>query len=216
MTKNLKTAVFVLGTLAMLVAAFSVARAHGQAIKAAVGVGSAQAAPTRSATPALPPAPINSLALAVQALQQTSQSFASRAGLTAADIAQTRSIFSFDGALGNFAAGIGVYKTPLSNGGYCLTFAAATSCTATQPTLAEPLIGIGFDPDADRAGEPFIVFSIRNPAVKSVSYVCADQTYPAHITSDVVWFVGPTSSLSLDDCSEQVTFSDGHSLTKPV
>jgi hypothetical protein len=36
---------------------------------------------------------------------------------------------------------------------------------------------------------------------ESVNYVCAGQTYAAHIAGDVV---------SLDDCSEQVTFNDGH------
>jgi hypothetical protein len=217
MNKHLKVLAIGSASLGLLVSAFLVARSQGTALKSAFGVGVAQAARAHvSAPPNLPAAPIKSVALAQQALQQESPAFVTKTGLTASDIAQTHNIFTFDTGLGNFAAGVGVYKTPLAGDGYCLTFAAATSCTQTGPTLTEPLVGIGFDPYLDRGGDPFVLISIRHPEVASVNYLCAGTTYPANITGDLVWFIAPTPSLSVEDCTEQVTFHDGQTLTRPA
>jgi hypothetical protein len=78
-------------------------------------------------------------------------------GLTDADIAATRSIYRFGAADGSYAAGLEVYRASLANGGDCIAFAAAVGCTRTPPSDGEPLVGLGFDPDAERSGEPFVL-----------------------------------------------------------
>jgi hypothetical protein len=45
-------------------------------------------------------------------------------GLTAAEIAATRSIYHFPSTTGSYAAGLDAYRAPLANGGDCIAFAA--------------------------------------------------------------------------------------------
>jgi hypothetical protein len=142
--------------------------------------------------------------------------FASDLGLTADDVAATRAIYRFDSSAAGFAAGLSAYRTPLANGGFCISFAAATSCTRTPPTPSEPVIGIGFDPDVERAGEPFVLVGITAPEVRSVTYTCGDNTYPSTETADVVVFVAPSPSLRADDCTENATLANGVVVSKRV
>jgi hypothetical protein len=137
-------------------------------------------------------------------------------GLSDSEIAATRSIYRFGAAGGSYAAGLDAYRAPLTNGGYCIAFAAAVGCTRTPPSDAEPLIGLALDPDAERSGEPFVVVSIKAPNVRSVTYTCGGRSYPAAIAGDVVTFVAPSSSLRADDCTENVTLASGKVVSKRV
>jgi hypothetical protein len=200
-------------TLLALAVLFAAGRAGSRSIRSALGVGTASGTPM-VAPPARPP--VATAADAEQALRATDRQFIADVGLTESDIATTHAIYTFDSRLGNFAAGMSVFKTSLRGGGYCLTFVRPTACTHVYPSATEPLIGIGYDPDGERSGQPFVVISLRNPSVKAVSYVCAGSTYPAAISGDVVTLIAPSSTISLNDCSEQVTFANGQVLTKPV
>jgi hypothetical protein len=137
-------------------------------------------------------------------------------GLTAADVAATERIYRFADGIGNFAAGLGVYRAPLPNGGFCLAFASAVGCTHVPPSGAEPLIGVGLDPDAERAGEPFVLISLKAPEVRSVTYTCGGKTYAATIAGAVVTFVAPSSSVRADDCTENATLASGKVVSKTV
>jgi hypothetical protein len=137
-------------------------------------------------------------------------------GLTDAEIASTRSIYHFPSTIGTYAAGLDVYRAPLANGGDCIAFAAAVGCTRIPPNDAEPLMGLGLDPDAERAGEPFVLISIKAPDVRSVAYTCGGRTYPATIAGDVVTFIAPSSSLRADDCTENATLANGKIVSKRV
>jgi hypothetical protein len=137
-------------------------------------------------------------------------------GLTDADIAATKPIYRFDDKVGNFTAALSVYRTPLANGGFCISLAAAVGCTRVPPTDAEPLMGLGLDPDAERGGEPFVLVGVSEPQVRAVTYTCAGKTYPATIAGAVVTFVAPTLSLRADDCTEHVTLASGKVVSKPV
>jgi hypothetical protein len=137
-------------------------------------------------------------------------------GLTQAEIASTRSIYHFPSTVGSYAAGLDVYRAPLANGGDCIAFAAAVGCTRIPPNDAEPLMGLGLDPDAERAGEPFVLISIKAPDVRSVTYTCGGRTYPAPIAGDVVTFIAPSSSLRADDCTENATLASGKVVSKGV
>jgi hypothetical protein len=137
-------------------------------------------------------------------------------GLTNAEIASTRSIYHFPSTVGSYAAGLDVYRAPLANGGDCIAFAAAVGCGRIPPNDAEPLMGLGLDPDAERAGEPFVLISIKAPDVRSVTYTCGGRTYPATIAGDVVTFIAPSSSLRADDCTENVTLASGKVVSKGV
>jgi hypothetical protein len=203
-------------TVAALGSAFFLSKSHAAAIQSAIGVQSAQGARMTSSTQGEPVSALTSTAAVVSKLQGMAASFRSEAGLTASVIADTRPIFTFDSSAGSFASGLSVYETPLPDGGFCLTFAGPTGCTHVAPSLTEPLMGVGFDPDGERSGDPFVIVSIREPSVASVNYVCAGNSYPAHISGDVVWLVSPAATLSLEDCSEQVTFQNGQTLTKHV
>jgi hypothetical protein len=137
-------------------------------------------------------------------------------GLTDSEIAATRSIYHFGAAGGSYAADLQAYRAPLANGGYCIAFAAAVGCTRTPPNDAEPLIGLGLDPDAERSGEPFVLISIKAPNVRTVTYTCGGRSYPAVISGDVVTFISPSSSFRADDCTENVTLADGKVVSKRV
>jgi hypothetical protein len=137
-------------------------------------------------------------------------------GLTRSEIAATRSIYHFPSGAGSFAAGLDVYRAPLAGGGDCIAFAAAVGCTRTPANDAEPLMGLGLDPDAERSGEPFVLISIAAPDVRSVTYTCGGRTYPATIAGDVVTFIAPSSSLRADDCTENVTLPGGRIISKRV
>jgi hypothetical protein len=159
---------------------------------------------------------VRSTAAALTALETANAHFRNANGLTSAVIATTQEAFTFPAAAHGWQAGLGVYETRLPNGGFCLTFAVSSTCSHTGPSGDEPLIGIGFDPLGERSGEPFAIISVKAPTVRSVSYSCAGTSYPATITGQFVSFVSPSASISLDGCSEQVTFADGHTLTKNV
>jgi hypothetical protein len=137
-------------------------------------------------------------------------------GLTAGEIAATRSIYHFPSTVGSYAVGLDVYRAPLAKGGHCIAFAAAVGCTRTPPNDAEPVMDLVLDPDAERAGEPFIVVGTKAPDVRSVTYTCAGRTYPATISGDVVTFIAPSSSLSADDCTQNVTLAGGKVVSKGV
>ena len=137
-------------------------------------------------------------------------------GLTDGEIAATRSIYRFGAAGGSYAAGLEAYRAPLANGGYCIAFAAAVGCTRTPPNDAEPLIGLGLDPDAERSGEPFVLISIKAPNVRTVTYTCGGRSYPAVTSGDVVTFISPSSSFRADDCTENVTLVGGKIVSKHV
>jgi hypothetical protein len=137
-------------------------------------------------------------------------------GLTDNEIASTRSIYHFPSTAGSFAAGLDAYGAPLANGGYCIAFAAAVGCSRIPPNDAEPLIGLGLDPDAERSGEPFVLISIKAANVRSVTYTCGGRSYPATISGDIVSFIAPSSSLRADDCTENVTLAGGKIVSKRV
>jgi hypothetical protein len=137
-------------------------------------------------------------------------------GLTDAEIASTRAIYHFPSTIGSYAAGLDVYRAPLANGGDCIAFAAAVGCTRIPPNDAEPLMGLGLDPDAERSGEPFVLISIKAADVRSVTYTCGGRTYPATIAGEVVTFIAPSSSLRADDCTENVTLASGKVVSKGV
>src|SRR5205085_468225 len=65
--------------------------------------------------------------------------FASDLGLSPDDVAATRAIYRFDSGTAGFAEGLSAYRTPLARGGFCISFAAGTSCTRTPPTPSEPV-----------------------------------------------------------------------------
>ena len=77
-------------------------------------------------------------------------------------------------------------------------------------------MGLGLDPDAERSGEPFVLISIKAPAVQTVTYTCGGRTYSATISGDVVTFIAPSSSLRADDCTENVTLASGKIVSKGV
>src|SRR5438105_5163716 len=142
--------------------------------------------------------------------------FASDLGLSPDDVAATRAIYRFDSGTAGFAEGLSAYRTPLARGGFCISFAAGTSCTRTPPSPSEAVIGIGFDPDAERAGEPFVLVGITAPEVRSVTYTCDGKTYPSITNANVVVFVAPNSSLRADDCTENATLANGVVVSKRV
>jgi hypothetical protein len=137
-------------------------------------------------------------------------------GLTHAEIASTRSIYHFPSTIGSYAAGLDAYQAPLANGGDCIAFAAAVGCTRTAPNDAEPIMALVLDPDAERAGEPFVMIGTKAPDVRSVTYTCGGRTYPATITGDVVTFIAPSSSLRADDGTENATLANGKVVSKRV
>jgi hypothetical protein len=137
-------------------------------------------------------------------------------GLTDNEIAATRSIYHFPSTVGSYAAGLFAYLAPLPNGGYCIAFAAAVGCARIPPNDAEPVMALILDPDAERAGEPFVVIGTKAPDVRSVTYTCGGRTYPATISGDVVTFIAPSSSLRADDCTENVTLASGKVVSKGV
>jgi hypothetical protein len=137
-------------------------------------------------------------------------------GLTDSDIAATRSIYHFPSTVGSYAAGLDAYRAPLTNGGNCIAFAAAVACARIPPNDAEPVMALVLDPDAERAGEPFVVIGTKAPDVRSITYTCGGHTYPATIAGDVVSFIAPFSSLSADDCTQNVTLVGGKVVSKGV
>jgi hypothetical protein len=137
-------------------------------------------------------------------------------GLSVRDIAATRSIYHFPSSVGSYAASLDVYRAPLAKGGDCIAFAAAVGCTRTPPNDAEPVMALVLDPDAERAGEPFVVIGTKAPDVRSVTYTCGGHTYLATIAGDVVTFIAPSSSLSADDCTQNVTLPGGKVVSKGI
>jgi hypothetical protein len=137
-------------------------------------------------------------------------------GLNDSEIAVTRSIYHFPPTVSSYAAGLDAYRAPLANGGDCIAFAAAVGCTRIPPNDAEPVMALVLDPDAERAGEPFVVIGTRAPDVRSVTYTCAGRTYPATISGDVVAFIAPSSLLSAEDCTENVTLAGGRVVSKGI
>lgn len=191
---------------AIAVAAAVIAGSTNAEIRTRVGVVPARAAsnmpPSASIT-------IRSLDDAIGFLNARDPEFQAGAGLSRAAIVRTAPILAFGDGLTNFARGLSAYKTPLANGGFCISFANATSCTKQPPTHTEPVIGLGIDIDAERSGEPFVLIGIKAPDVVSVTYTCAGQTYPATLDGDVVAFVAPSATLRADDCVANAAFRSG-------
>jgi hypothetical protein len=77
-------------------------------------------------------------------------------------------------------------------------------------------MGIGVDMDQERAGNPFVLISIKAPDVRTVSYTCAGTTYPTIMEGDVVAFVSPSSTLTPEDCVANIGFADGTSVTRHI
>jgi hypothetical protein len=142
--------------------------------------------------------------------------FAAEVGLTRKDIARTRELYRFPPATRNFTAGLSAYRTPLGRHGFCISFAAGATCTHKPPTTAEPLMGIGLDPDAVHGGEPFVVISVTAPGVRSVTYTCAGTTYPATLSHGVAVFVSPSSRMAAGDCTGNATFASGAVVSRRV
>lgn len=198
--------VFATAALAVAVVAFVLSsRLGGSSVRAAHGAGGAPIGATIK---------IRSLADAKAVLARAS--LHRDVGLTDTEIAATRSIYHFPSTTGSYAAGLDAYRAPLANGGHCIAFAAAVGCSRTPPNDAEPLIGLGLDPDAERSGEPFVLISIKAANVRSVAYTCGGRSYPATISGDVVTFIAPSSTLRADDCTENVTLADGRVVSKRV
>jgi hypothetical protein len=181
------------------------------------GVSDAAAArPSRDA-PALPPRVTIAIHDAADARAAVARApFAADLGVTPEEVASTRELYRFDDTAPNFTAGLSAYWTPLAHGGFCISFAAGVSCSRTRPSTAEPLMGIGLDPDAERSGEPFVVISMTAPGVRSVSYTCAGATYPATFSDGVAVFVSPSSSLRADDCTGNAIFANGAVVSKHI
>lgn len=192
--------------VATLVAITVGARPNLSPVQARVAVREA-----RATSRAVPPTPIavRSLSDAIAFMNARDPEFRAHSGLTRAAIAQTRTIYTFGSGLPNFARDLSAYRTPLANGGFCISFANATSCTDRPPTHAEPVIGLGIDIDVERAGEPFVLVGIKAPDVTSVTYSCGGQTYPATITGDTVTFVAPSNALRADDCVTNASLRSG-------
>jgi hypothetical protein len=184
-----------------LAAALIGAREGASGVQSALGVRPAQASVSAGAT-IRGRWPNQTVSDVVASFEATSSATHSAVGFTAADLAATHALYAFGSSARGFTAGRTAFETPLAAGGFCVTFTAATSCTHVLPSAAEPLIGVGYDPDSERSGEPFVVISIKAPTVRSVAYNCAGTSYAAHILGRVVAFVAPSSALSLDDCSE--------------
>jgi len=160
-------AVCVAGAVAVL----AVAHSHASRVDRAVAV------PPAYAREAAPKASIEVRSTDDAKALLARASIRASVGLTDAEIAVTEPIYRFASGTGNFTAGLGVYRAPLANGGFCLAFASAVGCTRVPPTAAEPLIGLGVDPDAERGGEPFVLIGLREPQVRAVTYTCGGQTY---------------------------------------
>jgi hypothetical protein len=187
------------------------------ASRATQAVGTAAAAPAASLGARLTPHVPVTIRSAADARASVSHApFAADLGLTPEELAATRELYRFDDHAKGFTAGLSAYSTPLAHGGFCISFAAGVSCSRTPPTAAEPLIGIAFDPDAERAGEPFVVISIAAPGVRTVTYTCAGSTYPATLADGVAVFISPSSSLRADDCTGNATFANGAVVSKRV
>jgi hypothetical protein len=207
---HVRRVVFVgLGIVAATVAAIVVA---ARAVE--TGIGTAAAA--EHATHSAPPASISIRGAADARASVARAPFASDLGVTAAELAATHELYRFGDSAANFTAGLSAFLTPLAHGGFCIAFAAGVSCSRTPPTPTEPLIGIALDPDAERAGEPFVVVSIAAPEVRSVTYTCAGSTYSARLADGVAVFVSPSSSLRADDCTANVTLASGAVVSRRV
>jgi hypothetical protein len=151
-----------------------------------------------------------------RALRSNDRTFRRDVHLTPSALKTTHAIFTFPASLGRFPAGLSAYRTDLAGGGFCITFEAPQTCTQHPPDRAEPLIGIGVDMDQERAGNPFVLISIKAGEVRTVSYTCAGTTYPATIAGDVVAFVAPSPSLTPEDCVANIGFADGTSVTEHI
>ena len=193
---------FALVTIAVCVAgavaALAVARSHASRVDRAVAVSPAYA------REAAPKASIEVRSTDDAKALLARASIRASVGLTDAEIAVTEPIYRFASGTGNFTAGLGVYRAPLANGGYCIAFASAVGCTRVPPT------------DAERGGEPFVLVGVSEPQVRAVTYACAGKTYAATMSGSVVTFVAPSSNLRADDCTENVTLSSGKVVSKRV
>jgi hypothetical protein len=211
---HMRRAIFLaLGVLAAGAAAAAIVVAS----RSTQAVGTASAAPAaRLGARMTPHVPLTIRSAADARASVARSPFAAELGLTAEELADTSELYRFDGRADGFTAGLSAYSTPLARGGFCIAFAVGVSCSRTPPTAAEPLIGIALDPDAERAGEPFVVISIAAPGVRSVTYTCAGSTYPAKLADGVVVFISPSSSLRADDCTGNTTFASGAIVSKRV
>jgi hypothetical protein len=151
------------------IGAFLAMRPHGTGIARAVAV-------SPSGSRAAPTSPIRLRSTDDAKALLSRASLRRSVGLTDAEIAATQPIYRFDERAGNFTAGLSAYRTSLANGGFCVSFAGAVGCTRVPPSAAEPLMGVGLDPDAERGGEPFVLISLAAPEVRSVTYTCAGTT----------------------------------------
>jgi hypothetical protein len=187
------------------------------ASRAMHAVGSAAAAPAARLSARTTPNVPRTIRSAADARASVARApFAAELRLTPEELAATHELYRFGDRPAGFTTGLSAYSTPLANGGFCISFAAGVSCSRTPPTAAEPLIGMAFDPDAERAGEPFVVISLAAPGVRSVTYTCAGSTYPAELTDGVAVFISPSSSLRADDCTGNATFANGAVVSKRV
>jgi hypothetical protein len=152
----------------------------------------------------------------VRAFRRSDRTFRRDIHLTPSALKTTHAIFTFPASLGRFPAGISAYRTDLPSGGFCITFEAPQTCTQRLPDRSEPLMGIGVDMDQERAGNPFVLISIKAPDVRTVSYTCAGTTYPTIMQGDVVAFVSPSSTLTPEDCVANIGFADGTSVTEHI
>ena len=180
-------------------------------------VGAAAAARRSRAAPAPPPRVTIAIHNVADARAAVSRApFAVDVGATPAEVAATRELYRFDDGASNFTAGLSAYWTPLGRGGFCISFAAGVSCSRTPPTAVEPLVGMSLDPDAERAGEPFVIISMTAPGVRSVTYTCAGTTYPAILGGSLAVFVSPGSRMTADDCTGNATLANGTVVSRRV
>jgi hypothetical protein len=140
-------------------------------------------------------------------------SFMAQSGLTQADFAKTRGVYTFGKVGADYASGATVYLTPVGKSGYCLTFVTAAACTHVQPDRASPVRGLGVDPDQQAAGQPFVEVGLAAADVKALSYRCGGTSYPATMSGRVVAFVAPSASLTPHDCQQVATLASGEVVT---
>lgn len=185
------------------------------AVAAALGLG-ALGSKSRDSVAFAAPAKVtdNGIRTASDAAKFNSdEEFMKQVGLSRADLAQTHSIYTFGTVAADYASGASIFLTPIAKGGFCLTFATASGCSATQPDQSVPVRGIGVDPDMQAGGEPFVMIGLAAGAVKDVSYRCGGTTYAAIVSGRVVAFVAPSATLTPHDCQQIATLAGGKTVT---
>lgn len=198
--------------VAIALLAGAAGRSYSHSLRSVIGVRSAQGATQHQGAASDALSYLGSTAAVVAKLQAMAPSFQSESGLTSTEISSTQPISTLNNPAAASLNGLSAYETNLANGGFCLTFAAPTACSQTGATLQDPIVGLSFDPDSETSGQPFVAVGIRQPSVTAVTYSCGGASYEGEISGSVVWFVGP-ANLSFEDCTQEVAFADGHTLT---